>query len=251
MHRTRTPLLAWFWAAFWMMAHKPGMSALQLQHMLGLARYETAWLILHKLRRAMVNADRELLTGTVEIAETFIGGEQLGLRGGRPLTGRKALMVAIAVEVRGSGSGRCRAEVIPDATAPTLSQFIVRNIAQGSTVLSDEHRGYQSKEGAGTEDVVPHAHRAISNLKAWLLGTHRGVGADQLPVYLAEFVFRWNRRRAPMAGFQTLLGLGTHREPTTYTEILGTPSSPGAVRSRGRTTGLTRSVTTGDPRPTG
>ena len=52
---------------------------------------------------------------------------------------------------------------------------------------------------AGTEDVVPHAHRAISNLKAWLLGTHRGVGADQLPVYLDEFVFRWNRRRSPMA----------------------------------------------------
>ena len=240
MHRTRTPLLTWFWAAFWMTAHKPGMSALQLQHMLGLARYETAWLTLHKLRRAMVNANREMLTGTVEIDETVIGGEQLGLRGGRQLTGRKALMVAIAVEVRGSGSGRCRAEAIPDATAPTLSQFIVRNIEQGSTVLSDGHRGYQGKEGVGTEDVVPHARRAISNLKAWLLGTHRGVGADHLPVYLDEFVFRWNRRRAPMAGFQTLLGLGTHREPTTYEEILGRPAASNGPRSRGRKMGLTR-----------
>jgi transposase-like protein len=236
MHRTRTPLMTWFWAAFWMTAHKPGLSALQLQHMLGLARYETAWLILHKLRRAMVDANREPLKGTVEIDETFIGGEQLGLRGGRQLAGRKALMIAIAVEVRGKGPGRVRAEVIPDATAPSLSHFIVANIELGSTVLSDGHRGYQ-----GTEDVVPHAHRAISNLKAWLLGTHRGVGADQLPVYLDEFVFRWNRRHAPMAGFQTLLGLGTHREPTTYEAILGKPPMTGKPRHKGRKTGLTLS----------
>jgi transposase-like protein len=255
MHRTRTPLLTWFWAAFWMTVHKPGLSALQLQHMLGLARYETAWLILHKLRRAMVNADREPLKGTVEIDATFIGGERLGLRGGRQLPGPKALVVAIAVEVRGSGSGRCRAEVIPDATAAALSPFIVRNIEQGSTVLSDGHRGYQGKDGvaaqghthlprteesfrlAAADDVVPHARRAISNLKAWLLGTHRGVGADQLPVYLDEFVFRLNRRRAPMAGFQTLLGLGTHREPTTYDEILGARPAAAMPRPRGRKTG--------------
>ena len=95
---------------------------------------------------------------------------------------------------------------------------------------------------AGTEDVVPHAHRAISNLKAWLLGTHRGVGADQLPVYLDEFVFRWNRRRSPMVGFLTLLGLGTHREPTTYEVILGRPAASNGPRSRGRKTGLARSA---------
>ncbi len=260
LHRTRTPLLTWFRAAFWMTAHKPGLSALQLQHMLGLARYETAWLILHKLRRAMVDADREPLRGTVEIDATFIGGEQPGLRGGRQLAGRRALMVAVAVEVRGKGSGRCRAEVIPDGTAPTRSRFIVRTIEQGSTVLADGHRGDQGKGGvaaqdythlprtqegfrlAGTEDVLPHAHRAISNLKAWLLGTHRGVGADQLPVYLAEFVFRWNRRRAPLAGFATLLGLGTHREPTTYDEILGQPAASGTPRPRGRKTGVTRAI---------
>ena len=80
LHRTRTSLLTWFWAAYWMTAHKPGLSALQLQHMLGLPSYATAWLILHKLRRAMVNANREPLAGTVKIDETFIGGEQLGLR---------------------------------------------------------------------------------------------------------------------------------------------------------------------------
>ena len=183
LHRTRTSLLTWFWAAYWMTAHKPGLSALQLQHMLGLPSYATAWLILHKLRRAMVNANREPLAGTIEIDETFIGGEQLGLRGGRQLVDRKALMVAVAVEVRGEGSGRCRIEVIPDAAAPTLSGFIVRNVRLGSTILSDGYRGYTGEHGviasgyvhlprtqesfrlAGTEDVVPHAHRAISNLE--------------------------------------------------------------------------------------
>lgn len=260
LHRTRTSLLTWFWAAYWMTAHKPGLSALQLQHMLGLPSYATAWLILHKLRRAMVNANREPLAGTIEIDETFIGGEQLGLRGGRQLVDRKALMVAVAVEVRGEGSGRCRIEVIPDAAAPTLSGFIVRNVTLGSTILSDGYRGYTGEHGviasgyvhlprtqesfrlAGTEDVVPHAHRAISNLKAWLLGTHRGVGADHLQVYLDEFVFRWNRRRSPMAGFQTLLGLGTGREPSTYLEILGPQPAAGTPRRPGRKTGITRVV---------
>ena len=244
LHRTRTSLLTWFWAAYWMTAHKPGLSALQLQHMLGLPSYATAWLILHKLRRAMVNANREPLAGTIEIDETFIGGEQLGLRGGRQLVDRKALLVAVAVEVRGEGSGRCRIEVIPDAAAPTLSGFIVRNVRLGSMILSDGYRGYTGEHGviasgyvhlprtqesfrlAGTEDVVPHAHRAISNLKAWLLGTHRGVGADHLQVYLDEFVFRHNRRGNPQAAFQTLLGLGTGRAPAPLSIVRGASDLP-------------------------
>ncbi len=62
-------------------------------------------------------------------------------------------------------------------------------------------------------------HRAISNLKAWMHGTHRGVAKAHLPVYLDEFVFRHNRRGTPMAAFQTLLGLGAIHDPTTYDEI--------------------------------
>ena len=88
----------------------------------------------------------------------------------------------------------------------------------------------------------------LAQLKAWLLGTHRGVGADQLPFYLDEFVFRWNRRHAPMAGFQALLGLGTHYEPTTYEQILGRIDSD-APRRRGRNSGLTSMLTDpGGPR---
>ncbi len=55
----------------------------------------------------------------------------------------------------------------------------------------------------------------ISNLKAWLQGTYHGVSGDHLQFYLDEFVFRFNRRRTPITAFQTLLGLGSRRAPTT------------------------------------
>ena len=64
-----------------MTSDKRGVSALLLQRQLGLSRYETAWMMLHKLRRAMVNIAREPLHGEVEVDDTWVGGEQAGLRG--------------------------------------------------------------------------------------------------------------------------------------------------------------------------
>lgn len=95
----------WFWAAYLVGTHNPGISAKQLQRQLGLSRYETAWLILQKLRRAMIAPERTLLTGEVEIDAFFLGGHEIGLKGGRR-HGKKALIGA-AIEVRGRGSGRC------------------------------------------------------------------------------------------------------------------------------------------------
>ena len=68
-------------------------------------------------------------------------------------------------------------------------------------------------------EILPRSHRVISNLKTWLRGTYRGVSEHQLQVYLDEFVFRFYRRRTPMAAFQTLLGIGASLPPTTYAEI--------------------------------
>jgi hypothetical protein len=64
------------------------------------------------------------------------------------------------------------------------------------------------------EWLLPRAHRSISNLKAWLHGTHRDVSREHLQFYLDEFLFRHNQRRTPRAAFQTLLGLGADRPPT-------------------------------------
>ena len=81
LHRTKIPIMAWFWAAYFMTTDKRGISALYLQRQLGLHSYETAWMMLHKLRRAMVNLSRERLHGDVEVDETWVGGQQAGLRG--------------------------------------------------------------------------------------------------------------------------------------------------------------------------
>lgn len=230
MHGTRTPLRLWFWAAYLVSTHHPGISAVQLQRQLGIRRYETAWLILHKLRRAMVAPEREPLKGEVEVDECYIGGLEEGLRGGRQ-HGEKAL-VAVAIEVRGRGSGRLRLQVIAGVSADSLHPFVKVTTASGAIVHTDGWQGYaglsklgydhrpRSKRAASPgAQLLPRAHRAISNLKAWLHGTHRWASREHLPVYLDEYVFRHNRRGTPMAAFQTLLGLGVLHEPTTYREI--------------------------------
>ena len=237
LHNSKTPLTSWFWAAYLMTTDKRGVSALLLQRQLGIKRYETAWMILHKLRRAMVNAAREPLKAEVELDETWVGGTQAGLRGSRQLKGRKAALVLVAVERRGRGSGRVRMEVIPDFKGRTILEFVVRNVAPGCTIFTDGLKSFDGLKGAGYEhvprtqpkqlklrqgakSVVPLADRAIGNLQNWLVGTYHGVSRAHLPAYLDEFVFRHNRRRTPQAAFQTLLGLGTSRGPTTYQQIL-------------------------------
>jgi hypothetical protein len=79
--RTRTPLRTWFAAVWFVTSQKNGVSALGLQRVLGLKSYETAWAWMHKLRRAMVRPDREMLSGLVEVDESFIGGVHRGLPG--------------------------------------------------------------------------------------------------------------------------------------------------------------------------
>jgi transposase-like protein len=231
MHKTHTPPRLWFWAAYLVATHTPGISAKQLQRQLGLSRYETAWLMLQKLRRAMVAPEREPLRGEVEVDEGFVGGVDSRRRSGRDRVGKR--LVVVAVEVRGAGSGRLRLAALPDASGRSLGGFVSQNVTAGSVVHTDGWRGYDPLGGLGFDHRpiaqrwrhqdrqanLPRAHRALSNLQTWLQGTHRSASAKHLSVYLDEFVFRHNRRRTPMAAFQTLLGLGANREPTTYREI--------------------------------
>ena len=238
LHNTKTPLTVWFWAAYLMSTDKRGVSALLLQRQLALPRYETAWMMLHKLRRAMVNLAREPLRGEVEVDDTWVGGPQAGLRGSRQLKGRKAALVMVAVEKRGRATGRARMAVIPDFKGSTVTAFLKKNLAPGSTLYTDGLKSFTGLAEAGfqhvprnqplridmrqgAKSVVPLADRAIGNLQQWLIGTYHGVSREQLQVYLDEFVFRHNRRRQPMAAFQSLLGLGSSRKPTPYNRIRG------------------------------
>jgi transposase-like protein len=230
------PLTQWFWAAYLVTTHTPGLSARQLQRQLGIRRYETAWSMLQKLRRAMVCPDRELLHEKVEVDETYVGGPETGLRGGREL-GHKVAVVG-AVEVRGTGTGRVRLQVIPDVSGPTLTRFVKANVDPGAIVITDGWRSYATLPEMGYQHrpktqgdpsraakILPRVHRVFGNLKTWLRGTHHGVGHEHLQAYLDEFTFRFNRRRMPMAAFQTLLGLGTQRAPTTYKQLYGVESN--------------------------
>jgi hypothetical protein len=83
LHRTHVPLRLWFAAAYLITTHTPGFSAVQLQRQLDLARYETAWTMLRKLRRAMIRPERGRLSGVVEVDEAYVGGLEEGRRGGR------------------------------------------------------------------------------------------------------------------------------------------------------------------------
>ena len=155
LHNTRTPLTVWFWAAYLMVTDKRGISALLLQRQMGLRRYETAWMLLHKLRRAMVNATREPLNGEVEIDDTWIGGSHSGLRGSRQLKGRKAAIVLVAVEKRGRISGRVRMAVVRNFKKKTMIDFVKQNIAPGSTVYTDGLQGFEGIPKAGVRHI-PH-----------------------------------------------------------------------------------------------
>lgn len=235
LHRTQIPLRVWFWAAYLVTVQKPGISALQLQRQLGLRRVETAWILLHRLRRAMVSSQRTKLSGTVEIDETWIGAKQEGLRGSRQLKGRKAALVLVAVEQRGKGTGRARMALIPDFKATTIAAFVTANIEPGSTIVSDgltsfrvvsrlgytHRRGVQGRVTRGSVKVTPLADRAMGNLKQWLLGTHHGVRRSHLQSYLDEFVFRHNRRGNSAAAFATLLTNGIAAAPHSWRTIVG------------------------------
>jgi transposase-like protein len=96
--RRRTPLTVWFTACWMFAAQKDGISALSLQRALEIGSYPTAWAMLHRLRSVLVRPGRDRLTGTVEVDETYIGGDEPGLRGGRA-KGKKSL-AGVAVEVR-------------------------------------------------------------------------------------------------------------------------------------------------------
>jgi transposase-like protein len=207
---TRKPLRLWFRAIWHVTSQKIGVSALGLQRVLGLPRYETTWTWLQKLRVAMVRPGRDRLSGIIEVDETYIGGEKPGKRGRG--AGGKALVMVAAQENEGH-IGRIRLCRVPDASAESLSQAVQDTVEPGSMVRTDGWGGYGQLKSLGYDHVVvretgevgenllPLAHRAASLLKRWLLGTHQGaVHASHLDYYLDEFTFRFNRRTSGSRG---------------------------------------------------
>jgi transposase-like protein len=236
-HGTRVPLRIWFRAMWWVTSQKSGASALGLQRILGLGSYKTAWLMLHKLRRAMVRPGRDRLEGRVEVDEVFVGGHEEGIIGRNRFSDKQ--LVAIAAQEDGAGIGRIRLRCIPDAKARSLTAFVRGAVEPGSVVRTDGWPGYKSlpKEGYIREnayidrEVLPRVHRVASLLKRWLLGTfHGAVSHEHLDEYLNEFTFRFNRRTSRSRGklFYRLAQQAVAIDPVPYKAII----RPARTRSR-------------------
>lgn len=223
LHRTRMPLRSWLLAAYLLTTDKRGVSALQVSKQIGTS-YETAWGMLHKLRASMVAPQRTRLAGSVEVDETYVGSPKRG----RPAEEAPEQMLVLgAVERRLSPktgryfAGRMRLRFVPERSKLELVGFVADVVEPGANVVTDglghykdvELLGYtRSIESAGRgmkkADVLRVFHRTVSNLKAWLNGTHHGgVSAKHLQAYLNEFAFRLNRRGNQQAAFQTVLGI--------------------------------------------
>lgn len=201
-HKTRTPLTSWFWAIYRMSHDKKGISALQLSKEIGV-NYETAWLMQHKIRKAMGDRDRGYtLSGLVEVDEGYVGGEEHGeARKGRGAKSKS--VVAVAVEHRAEGQpgrtpvpGVAALSVLPNAGSKSLDGVLKDKIELGSHVLTDGWNGYWHVERNGfvhTATKVVQARPA--GAQALPLGPHHAVQPEALPARNPPY----GRQQAPPA----------------------------------------------------
>ncbi|MFA9462535.1 IS1595 family transposase [Thiohalorhabdus methylotrophus] len=229
-HRTRTPLVKWFWAIYLMSRDKGGISARRLSKELEL-RYETAWLMLQKLRKAMADRDRRYqLQGLIEADEAFFGGPRPGTRGRGAANKTTVLVMA---EDRGKRPGFVAMAPIEDFTAETTEKAVKAHVAKEQAVRTDGGRNFATlaaegyaHDGAATppkqaSERLPWVHLAISLAKRTVLGTFHGVSHKHLTRYLSEFTYRFNRRWKEDELPFRLLNACVNAETITYAELTG------------------------------
>ena len=207
MERSKVPLCKWILAAQLMASSKKGMSALQLQRMIG-TNYETAWFLFHRLRECAVEHDPGPIGGenkVVEIDETYVGGKARNARLGKPVPKKEAVLALVERE------GKVRSFHITNVNSKTLRPIIVKTASRKSYLMTDEHRVYPGigKEFAGHGTVNHSAKEYVrgtfwhSNsaesyfalLKRGVYGSFHNVSEAHLHRYLAEFDFRYNTRK--------------------------------------------------------
>jgi len=199
-HGTRKPLRLWFRAIWEICVHRHGISAADLQRVLGLGSYETAWGWAHRIRRAMVRENREGLQGCVQVDEALVGGKNAD----------KAMVLVAAEE-----GGRMRLVHAPGNHEDCIKHVVGDAIEADAAVKTDGHAAYngctlaardhdakvQSPAEKKSNDHVQLCHWAAAGLKRWLLGTHHGAVSDKhLQSYLDEHAFRHNRRKTRGVG---------------------------------------------------
>ena len=234
MHRSKTDILVWFWAAHLVATQTPGVSALELQKKLGIDRYETAFQMLHKLRSAMVRPNRDKIgeEWPLELDVVYVGGKTKSGISGK--TSQTPIIIAVEVrqrEIRDpvtkkikqrAQAGRIRLQKLPNKMAINVNQFAQNCIAPGASIVSDDGAKFSglSKLGFKHESVamrgdkvkmdstLPMISVVTANLKTWIDGTFHSVLKKHLQAYLNEFMFRFNRRFYRAVSFRSLLEFG-------------------------------------------
>ena len=202
---SKVPLSKWLLAVHMMQAGKNGVAALELQRTLGVS-YKTAWFMAHRIRYAMTQHPLvNMLTGTVEADETYVGGKEKGKRG-RPGKDSKKTPVVSLVE-RG---GDVRSKAVTDVSGATLKEVLDTNIHPDARLMTDSFVAYREPGKAfASHETVDHGKDEyvrgdvytntvegyFSQLKRSIDGTHHSVSERHLPRYLGEFDYRYNTRK--------------------------------------------------------
>jgi transposase-like protein len=222
---TRTSLVDWFYVIYLMTSTRNGVSAKEIQRQLGVT-YKCAWRMGHQIRLLMAQGGlANMLSGTVEVDETYIGGKSLN----KHKKQREAMNMnakginnpnKIAVMAMLERNGNIITKVIPDASGAVLKPIIAYNIVKGTIIVTDGHRGYKGLEVAYNHNVVNHEQDEFvvgtmhtntvegyfSHLKRTIKGTHIYVSRKHLQKYADECSFRYVHRNEGQLMFKTILG---------------------------------------------
>ena len=227
-HKTRTPLLKWFWAIYLASQDKGGVSAMRLSKQLDLG-YKTAWAMLHKIRKAMAIRDsRYTLSGFIEMDDAFFGGPAKG-RTGRGAKNKSPVLVM--VESKADKAGFISMQTIKAVKREFVEPTVRKRIAPAQDIRTDGLKSYKHLETIGHRHIgtavspekahqdLHWVHIAISNAKCFLLGTYHGVSHKHLQSYLDEFCYRFNRRSWEKQMTDRLLTACINANPVTLAEL--------------------------------
>ena len=224
MHGTKKPLQTWLQAIWWLCGSESGSSAKDLQRLLKLTSYQTAWTWMLKLRTVMAAADTEPCQGLVEI-----GSAAVAPAWEKP---ERALVIAAAETIFPTGiTGRVRMQVIEQLTAETVTAFLRTAVHSGGSIVGPDFEPYMAADTSGSVYVIDASavnpariNEIISSFEIWLNKVHRGgVAVKHLQHYLDEFCFRNNSVSLPdrKAVFNSLLRGCMAAKSKPYRELVG------------------------------